>query len=134
MPIDMCARMIDAASKSCASSVAAKAPASVSTGDGLTALSTAFMYGSLLLGLTALFGAIAWGFVVKGWAEREARIEAERCARKWLEDEAPPIIRREIQEYLRTFPPETPILEKNVDAMAAAAGEDEKEGGNGEEK
>ena len=88
------------------------------------------MYGSLLLGTLALVGAITWGFLVKGWAEKEAKNEA----RRWLAEEAPPILRREVREFLKTFSQESFISESDVDAMAAAAGDEGEEGENGKEK
>jgi len=79
----------------------------------------------------ALVGAIAWGFVVKVWAEREAREEAERCTKKWLDEEALPMLRREMQEWKATFPQGAPISDREVDALVAALGAEGKEEGNG---
>lgn len=85
----------------------------------------------MLLALIALFGAIAWGFLVKGWAEKEAREEAERCTKKWIEEEGFPMLRREIQEWKKTFPLETPISDNDISELVKAAGLDGKEVGNG---
>ena len=127
----VCVKLVEAATRSC-QPIAPAPPSPVnSAADSLAALSTAFTFGSLLLGLIALVGAIAWGFVVKYWAEREAKAEAERCAKKWLDEEATPMLRREMMEWRKTFPQESPISAETVDEMVAAAGADGKEGDDG---
>lgn len=64
--------------------------------------------GAIVLAVVAVIVAVGWGYLVKVWAEKEAREEAERCAnkiveahmQKWLSTEAPLIIRRHV-DYLR---------------------------------
>lgn len=125
VPETLYSQMAEVAIRSCQPMTLAPPAPLNSTADSLAALSTAFTFGSILLALIALIGAIAWGFLVKVWAEREAKTEAERCARKWLEEEALPFIHREMQEFMRTFPREIPISENDVDAITAAAGQGE---------
>lgn len=61
---------------------------------------------------------------------------AKAKVEKWLQDDAMPLILREVSEFLRAFPVERPISEDVVDEIAAAAGKsgDGKEGGDGKEK
>ena len=119
---DMCVKMVEFAAHSCQPIIAATQPApAISPGDGLASLSTAFMYGSLLLGALALIGAIAWGFVVKVWAEKEARQEAQKCANAlieaWLANQAPGIVRQFADNITR------PTLGDGDDAAADEIGE-----------
>lgn len=58
--------------------------------------------------MVAVLAALGWGYLVKGWAEKEAREEAERCAKKhtdayinkWLATEAPQIVRRHVENLM----------------------------------
>jgi hypothetical protein len=64
----------------------------------------AFTWGTIILAVVAILAALGWGYLVKGWAEKEAREEAGRCANKladayinkWLAAEAPQIVRRHV--------------------------------------
>lgn len=107
VPANMCVQMVDAVARSCQPAApVAIPPAAPSDGvaDSLAALSTAFTFGSILLAIIALIGAVAWGFLVKVWAEREARAEAQRlakeCADEWMAKHAPAIIQKHVQ-FLR---------------------------------
>lgn len=131
IPVDACSKMVESATRACQPLISVPPEPANNTADSLAVLSTAFTFGSLLLGTIALAGAIAWGFVVKVWAEREARQEAERCTKNWLEEEAFPMLRREMQEWKKTFPQETPISDIDIDKLVAAAGSDGKEEGDG---
>lgn len=131
IPVEACSKMVEAATRSCQPLIAAAPEPVNTTADSLAALSTAFTYGSILLGVIALVGAIAWGFLVKGWAEKEAREEAERCTKKWLEEEAIPLLRREMQEWKKTFPQDVPISDADLDDLVAATGSEGKEGDDG---
>lgn len=139
MSADICLKMVEAATRSCQPQAPVPPPIPLAsetvntTADSLAALSTAFTYGSILLAVVALLGAVAWGFVVKGWAEREARDEAERCTKKWIEEEGFLMLRREMQEWKKTFPPEVPISDADVDTMVAALGSDGREDGSGKQ-
>lgn len=127
VPARMCARMVEVAAQSCQPATAAAPPPATTTADALAGLSTAFTYGSILLAIVALLGAAAWGYLVKGWAEREARDEAERSTKKWIEEEGFLMLRREMQEWKKTFPPEATISDADVDTMVAALGSDGRE-------
>jgi hypothetical protein len=113
----ICERLITAATSHCGAPVPAAlpppAPVAVQPNfDGLAAsfgaLSTAFTWGTIILAVVAILAALGWGYLVKGWAEKEAREEAERCARKhtdayinkWLATEAPQIVRRHVENIL----------------------------------
>ena len=68
--------------------------------NSFASLSASFAFGSVVLAIAAIVAAVAWGFVVKGWAEKEAQKEAKACAeayiQKWLTDEAPRIVREHV--------------------------------------
>lgn len=133
IPVDACSKMVESATRSCQPLIAAAPEPKIDTADSLAALSTAFTFGSILLAIIALLGAITWGFFVKIWAEKEAREEAERCTKKWIEEEGFPMLRREMQEWKKTFPPETPISDTDIAKLMAAVGSDGKEEGDGTE-
>jgi hypothetical protein len=69
--------------------------------NSFASLSSAFAWGSLLLAIVAIVAALAWGWFVKGWAEKEAQKEAKACAdayiQRWLSDEAPGLIRQHVE-------------------------------------
>lgn len=65
-------------------------------------------------------------------AQKEARIVAESEVQKWLEEDGIPMLRREMEEWKKTFPQETPISEDQIDEMVAAAGDEGKEEDNEE--
>ncbi len=79
----------------------AKVPEWDALANSFASLSSAFAWGSLVLALVAILGGAAWGFVVKVWAEREARKEAAECVNrlmaKWLAEEAPGIVRQHVE-------------------------------------
>ena len=65
-------------------------------------------------------------------AIREGAVRrAQEAAENEVRIVAPPLIRREVAEFKRTFPRGDPISETDVDAMVAAAGADGKEGEDG---
>ena len=98
MTVEACSKMVEAATKTCAPTEAAPAPNWDAMANSFASLSLAFTWGTIILAVIALIGAVAWGWFVKGWAEKEARIEAERCAKlkidEWLAVQAPQIVRR----------------------------------------
>lgn len=132
---DTCVRLVEAAARTCQPTAnvqtSENAPNWDAMANSFAALSTTLSYGSLLLGLIALLGAIGWGYVVKIWAERQAIQEAQRCAKNWLEVEATPLLRREMEEFRKTFPQEAPTSAEQVDLMVAGFGADRKEDDNG---
>jgi hypothetical protein len=100
----------------------------------LTSQSNAIAFGAIVLAVIVAIAGVAWGRMITMNAEREAREMAEKEVKKWLQDEAIPLLLRETNGFLQTFRGEQPISEDEVDAMTAAAGEDGKEGGDGEKK
>lgn len=129
----VCSKLIETAAHSCQPVVAATPipppEHAMSAADSLAALSTAFVYGSILLALLVVIAGFAWAKSVA----HEAKEMAEKEVKKWLQDVGRPMILREVDEFLRAFPRERPISEDDVEAMVAAAGADGKEGGNGKE-
>lgn len=101
----MCERFVNVAAKSCiASAQPAPAPHEPpwdALANSFASLSAAFAWGAILLALIAIVAAIGWGVLVRHWAEREARVEADECVRrlmdKWLVEEAPQIVRRHVE-------------------------------------
>ena len=108
----MCERFVSAAARSCpaisaptpVATVAAPQPEWDALANSFASLSNAFAFGSILLALIAIVAAIGWGYLVKKWAEEEAQKEATECVKrmmdKWLAEEAPQIIRKNV-EYLQ---------------------------------
>lgn len=140
---DTCVRLVETATRTCQPVASAQPTGSTPNWDAMAnsfaSLSNAFALGSLALGVIALFGGIGWGWFVKIRAEREAREEARRCTaeeaerlvRKWLEEEALPLLRREMEEFRKTFPQESSTSPEEVDMLVAALGAVGKEDGNG---
>lgn len=103
----MCERFVNAAANACPKPIAqmVAAPSPQPEWDALAnsfaSLSSAFAWGSILLALVAIAAAAGWGYLVKRWAEDEARKEASECVNKlmekWLAEEAPQIIRRNVE-------------------------------------
>ena len=101
----MCERFVNAASHSCTISAQPAPTAHEPTWDALAnsfaSLSAAFAWGTLFLALVAVLAAIGWGFLVRHWAEREAKKEAAECVDrlmdKWLVEEAPQIVRKHVE-------------------------------------
>ena len=127
----MCERFVSAASRACPA-VAAPAPTPATAppewdalANSFASLSSAFAFGSIVLALVAIAVAVGWGYLVKKWAEQEARKEAAECVKiimdKWLADEAPKIIRQNV-EYLRNASLGTDDDDKAADEMGKEAG------------
>lgn len=86
--------------------------------------------------LSLVIAVVAVGLGVAGFVGYQAiRDGAIRKAEEAVEAEvrnlAPPLIRREMEEFKRTFGKEDPISEAVVEAMVAAAGSEGKEGEDG---
>jgi hypothetical protein len=94
----------------------------------LTAQSNAIAFGAVALAIIVALAGFAWGRIVTLNAEREAREMAEKAVQRWLQDEALPLMMREVSGFMGTFARERPISEEDVEAMVAAAGADGKEG------
>ena len=82
---------------------------------------------SLIIAVVAIGLGFA-GFVGYQSIREEALSRAQLAAEEEVRNFSPPIIRREVQEFLRAFPRAAPISEEEIDAMVAAVG---KEGENG---
>lgn len=132
---DVCAKMVESATRSCQPIISVPPEQATPHWDAMAnsfaSLSAAFAWGSLILALVAVFAAFAWGRVVTARAEREAREMAETEVKKWLQDVAPPLIKREAVEFLRAFRGESTISDDDLAKLVTAAGADGKEGGNG---
>lgn len=123
----MCERLVNAAYASCQKPAIAVAAAPPIAGqpqpewdalaNSFASLSAAFAWGSIVLALVAVAAAIGWGYLVKVWAEREARAEAAEFVKKemarWLADEAPGIIRQHVENL------QNPSLGNTPDGEAA---------------
>lgn len=137
IPTTVCSQIVEAATRSC--QPAASIPPSASSPNwdamaiALTSQSNAVAWGAVVLAVIVTLAGIAWGKIITINAEREAREMAEKEVKKWLQDEGLPLVLREANEFLRTFPRETPISEDEVAAMVAAAGSDGKEAADGKE-
>lgn len=124
----MCERIVNAATSHCAA-VGGPVPAHDPPWDALAnsfaSLGAAFAWGSLLLALIAVLAGVGWGFLVKVWAEREARKEAADCVKrqmdKWLAEEAPAIIRQHVENLQNASLGDTPDGDA-ADEMGKEAG------------
>ncbi len=121
---EMCERFVSAASRACpapVNEVAAKVQSQPPEWDALAnsfaSLSSAFAWGSIWLATVAIIAAAGWGYIVKRWAEDEARKAAaesvQKHMEKWLAEEAPQIIRKNVELLNNTS------LGQNDDAEAA---------------
>lgn len=132
---ETCVRLVETATTACQPMASAQPiqpqPNWDAMANSFASLSASLSWGALLLAIIFGLATFGWGYVVKVWAEREAREEAQRCAEKWLEDEATPLLRREMEEFRKTFPPESPKSANEVDQLVAAMGADRKEDDNG---
>lgn len=103
----MCERLVNTVAGHCVGATSSPPPQSQpppewdALANSFASLSAALAWGSILLALIAIVAAIGWGFLVRHWAEREARAEAAECVKKlmdkWLVDEAPQIIRKHVE-------------------------------------
>lgn len=100
IPANVCAQMVESANRSCQPLIQVPPEPANTTADSLAALSTAFTFGSILLGIFAIVIGLAWGKMVAASAEKEAKQAAKECAEayitKWMADEAPAIIRKQV--------------------------------------
>lgn len=125
----MCERFVNAASRSCTVSgqtaPTVHEPPWDALANSFASLSAALAWGAILLALVAIVAAVGWGFLVRHWAEREARVEAAECVKrlmdKWLIDEAPQIVRKHV-ELLRNASLGSDDEDAAADAMGKEAG------------
>lgn len=101
MAVEACSKMVEAATRTCNPTAATPAPNWDAMATSFASLSNAFAWGSLIVAVMAFIMALAWGRIVTARAEKEARAEAKNCANelieKWLAEEAPQIISRNMQ-------------------------------------
>lgn len=124
IPISVCERLIEAASRPCPVPVAAPAapqPEWDALANSFASLGAAFAWGSLIFALIALLGGIAWAKLVRGQAKDEAKRCAEETVREWLNKEAPGIIRQHI-DLLKDTSLGTDDDDKAADEIGKEAG------------
>lgn len=105
IPANVCAQMVEAATRSCQPMISVPPEQANPNWDAMAAsfasLSNAFAWGSLILAGVAIIAAFAWGKVVTATAEREARDMAKQCAedyiKDWMAKNAPGIIQRHVE-------------------------------------
>lgn len=133
--IDVCERLITAATSHCPAALQTVTPLvhpqiQVQHGlhwnaveAGLTSLSTAFTYGTIMLALVAVIAGAGWAYLVRGWAKDEAGRIAKETMDEWLTNEAPRIL-RDGQSFLKPDgeDPNTPSAEQDADDIGKAAG------------
>jgi hypothetical protein len=126
--VEACSKFVNAATKHCTAPLEGGSSGTANwdaLANSFASLSLAFTWGTIILAIVALIGAIAWGWMVKGWAEKEAREAAEVHASKmindWLANEAPRIIRKHI-DYLNDTSVGGGDDEKAADEIGEAAG------------
>lgn len=125
-----CTKIVEAATKSCASSaVTAPQPPAEPNWDALAnsfaSLSAALAWGSIGLAILAIVVGFAWAKIVAADAKNEARTEAAKCAKlyidDWLREMAPGIVRTHV-EYLRSTTISGDKGDNAADAIGNAAG------------
>lgn len=141
--VDACSKLVESATRSCQPLISVPPETPHPNWDAiavsLTSQSNAFSWGALLLGFVAIVAGFAWGKIVAVTAEKEAREAAREAAqacadvhiKKWLEEVAPPLIKREAVEFLRTFRGESTISDNDLASLVNAVGNDGKEGDDG---
>ena len=100
VPSNVCAQMVESATRSCQPLIEVPSEPANTAADSLAMLSTAFTFGSIVLAILLVFAGLAWGKIVAAAAEKEAKQAAKECAEdyivKWMADEAPAIIRKQV--------------------------------------
>lgn len=99
-----CGKMVESATRSCQPLIQVPPEPANTTADSLAALSTAFTFGSILLGILVLLAGYAWGKFIALDAGKEARRAAKERAdeyiQDWLAKEAPVLIRERVDFIL----------------------------------
>jgi hypothetical protein len=152
--VQTCVKMVSEAAKQCAAPTSAPTPgpnfdalaASLAAqANAIASQSSWLTFGGVLLAVVALIAGVAWGRHVATTAkmearrvsEREARKVAQACAdahiKKWLEEVAQPLIKREAIAFLRTLGAGGTISDFDTADLVSAAGKDGKEGDDGKQ-
>ncbi len=95
--IDVCSKLVEAASRACPPSLPAAPEAANKTADSLAALSTAFTYGSMLLAAVVVLAGFAWAKFVASEVKEIAKSDAEAYIAKWMAEKAPGIIQSHVE-------------------------------------
>lgn len=135
--VGACLKIVDAATQTCREPTIQQAAQANPKWDAiavaLTSQSNSIAFGSVVLAVTLAVAGLGWGYVVNLKARDEARKIAESEVKKWLQDEGFPYVRRQVDEWNKSFPLESPISDDMTKKMVAAAGADGKEDGDGKE-
>lgn len=102
MAVEACARMVDAAAKSCIAPGAQPAAAQPNWDAMATAIaqqSNAIAWGAIFLTVILFLAGIAWGQIVVVRAEKEAREIAEKAAR----EEAVKVAAQEVRDIAQVY-------------------------------
>jgi hypothetical protein len=94
---DVCAKMVESATRSCHPLLQVPPAPVISNADGLAALSTAFVYGSILLAILVVIAGFAWAKFVAHEAKEMAKADAETYIVKWMVEKAPGIIQSHVE-------------------------------------
>lgn len=97
MAVEACARMVDAAAKSCTAPGAQPVVAQPNWDGMATAIaqqSNAIAFGGVVLTVIFFVAGFSWGRIITGIAAKAAKEEANRYAEQWLKEEAPTILRQ----------------------------------------
>ena len=104
VPANVCAQMVESATRSCQPLIEVPPDQANSAADSLAMLSTAFTFGSILLAILVMVVAIPWAKQVasqaKEDAEKAAKERADTYIEEWLANEAPGIIRARVDFIL----------------------------------
>lgn len=97
----VCSKLIETAAHSCQPIVAATPIVppehAMSAADSLAALSTAFVYGSILLAILVVLAGFAWAKFVAHEAKEMAIADAATYIAKWMAEKAPGIIQSHVE-------------------------------------
>ena len=93
---DVCAKMVESATRACQPMISVPPEPANSTADALAGLSTAFTYGSMVFAVLALIAGFAWAKHVATEAKEMAKADAQNYIDKWLAEKAPGIIRERV--------------------------------------
>lgn len=94
---DVCSKMVESATRSCQPLISVPPEPATKTADALAALSTAFVYGSILLAVLVLIAGFAWAKLVAHEAKEMAKSAAEAYIAKWMAENAPGIIQAHVE-------------------------------------
>lgn len=94
---DVCGKMVESATKACQPMISLPPEAKISTADSLAALSTAFVYGSILLAILVVLAGFSWAKFVAHEAKEMAKADAEAYIAKWMAEQAPGIIQSHVE-------------------------------------